>query len=104
MLDGGPLEQTAHPAWLPPDTGTQLATGVNPLVCSGIDKLKVGQTVVLLVVVPVMDPEAGGHKTVLPLPRDDVRHLLAAIGVNADVSLGGDASCSGCSAHGFSVA
>jgi hypothetical protein len=82
------LEHTTQSAWLPPDSVSQLATGVKPLVLKRGDKLEVRQLVVLLAAVLVVHLEACRDGAVGALPGDDVSHAEPPCMPDAVVTLG----------------
>ena len=69
VLFGDRLELAAGAARLPPDVVDELAPAVNPLVGEGVNKLKILDSVILLIAVLVVDKESLGHRTVM-LPPD----------------------------------
>jgi hypothetical protein len=83
------LEHTAHATWLPPLSSTELATGVKPLVRKGIDQFEIRQVIVLLVLVPMMDPEPGWNGPVGRLPDDIVSHAESTVSVDPVVAFVG---------------
>jgi len=87
------LDLSADSARLPPLAVSELAAGVDALVGDGIDEEEVGESVVLLVTVDVVDLVAVGDGSVDGLPGDDVPELepVGVIGApSAEIALAGD--------------
>jgi hypothetical protein len=87
------LELAADSAGLPPFAISELTPGVDALVGESVDEGEVGEGVVLLVAVPVVDLVAVRDGAVDGLPGDDVPEL-ESVGVAgrlaSEVALAGD--------------
>ena len=99
VLFGDRLELAAGAARLPPDVVDELAPAVNPLVGEGVNKLKILDSVILLIAVLVVDKESLWHRTMMLSP--DTTMLKGA--VNSDITFLSDASSSVLSAFHRSV-
>jgi hypothetical protein len=110
-LVGEDSVELADRAPFPPLTVDELATGVEPLMGDGIDGLEIGDSVVELVAVDVVDLLSGWDGSEVLLPGNVVLVSESAFVVPSEIALAGDviAVCSGglwsCLSHdsGFTV-
>jgi hypothetical protein len=90
-LLGDGSEESADSAGLPPNPIDKLASGVDSLVTDGIDEEEVGEAVVGLVPVDVVDLVALGDRPVDGLPGADVAELESSASVvSSEIALTGD--------------
>lgn len=84
------LSLSADGAGFPPDPVAEDATPVEPLVGKGIDEFEVGESVVELVVVLVVDVVSGRDFSVRLLPDDAVLEPKSSSEVSSKVSFSSD--------------
>ncbi len=90
VLFGDGFECSADVAGLPPDAVAEFAPGMDALVVRETDEFKVGDVVVLLVSVSVVELESRRDGSVMPFPLNDVDKSESPVEVPAKITLRGD--------------